>query len=115
MILVHVFSLLVFSLILLLYGCHISHKITQSYSQKTVFLPAMKEKLYLVFRINVVLSICCLCYLLRAVLYALLVYEQFHTAHYTDMPSVFWFLLTAWIPTVGPVICHFFFFFLKIL
>jgi hypothetical protein len=98
--LIHALSLFVFSFVLLGYGFHISHKLSQSYEQKPTL---SKEKVYLLFRINLVLAVCCLCYLLRAVLFSILAYEELNNISVIDPPSSLWFLVSAWIPTVGPV------------
>jgi hypothetical protein len=102
--LIHVLSILVFSVVLLTYGFRISHKLAQSYEQKINFSQSFKEKIYLLFRINVVLSVCCFCYLLRAVLVAIIVYEELNDVTIINFPNLLWFLLSAWIPTVCPVI-----------
>lgn len=101
--LIYVLSILLFALVLLGYGFHISHKLAQSYDQKASFTQVFKEKAYLLFRINVVLAICSSCYFLRAVLFLILVFEELNDTNVVSFPSLVWFLLSAWIPTAGPV------------
>lgn len=105
----HVLSLLAFTIILLIYGVHIKNKLSQSYGGQTMDQHDLKRKLALILRINYVLNICCLCYLIRVILLCWVIYDtiQFEsdsrglTGH---IPLVLWFFLTGWIPTVGPVI-----------
>jgi hypothetical protein len=104
----HVLSLLVFTLILLGYGIHIKHRLSQSYGRQTMDENDIKRKLAIILRINSVLNICCLCYLIRVILLCWVIYDtiQFEadsggvTGH---IPLILWFILTGWIPTVGPV------------
>lgn len=101
----HVVSLLAFTIILLVYGIHIKHKLSQGQTMDQVDL---NRKLTIILRINSVLNICCLCYLIRVILLCWVIYDtiQFEadsggvTGH---IPLVVWFFLTGWIPTVGPV------------
>jgi hypothetical protein len=101
----HVVSLLAFTIILLVYGMHIKHKLSQGQTMDQVDL---NRKLTIILRINSVLNICCLCYLIRVILLCWVIYDtiQFEadsggvTGH---IPLVLWFFLTGWIPTVGPV------------
>lgn len=101
----HVVSLLAFTIILLVYGLHIKHKLSQGQTMNQVDL---NRKLTIILRINSVLNVCCLCYLIRVILLCWVIYDtiQFKadsgglTGH---IPLVLWFFLTGWIPTVGPV------------
>lgn len=104
----HVLSLLAFTIILIIYGVHIKSKLSQSYGRQTLDQHDLNRKLALILRINYVLNICCLCYLIRVILLCWVIYDtiQFEsdsggvTGH---IPLVLWFFLTGWIPTVGPV------------
>jgi hypothetical protein len=104
----HVLSLLVFTLILLVYGIHIKQRLSQSYGRQTMDENDIKRKLAIILRINSVLNICCLCYLIRVILLCWVIYDTIQyesdsggvTGH---IPLILWFVLTGWIPTVGPV------------
>lgn len=71
------------------------------------------NKIHIVLRINSVLCLCCLCYLLRVALLTCLLYNLLISTNATDnvttagilrgLSFVTWTLLTNWIPNIVPV------------
>lgn len=104
---IHVVSLLAFTITLLIYGFHIKNKLSQSHNKQVINAVELKTKLQIILRINSVLNICCLCYLIRVTLLCWVIYDtlQFPNGNgVTDkIPLLLWFALTGWVPTVGPV------------
>lgn len=104
---IHVVSLLAYTITLLIYGFHIKSKLSQSHRRQTINENELKTKLQIILRINSVLNICCLCYLIRVTLLCWVIYDtlQFPNGNgVTDqIPLLIWFALTGWTPTVGPV------------
>ena len=104
---IHVISLLAFTISLLIYGFHIKNKLSQSHGRQTISENDLKTKLQIILRINYVLNICCVCYLIRVTLLCWVIYDTLQYKNengVTDkIPLLLWFALTGWVPTVGPV------------
>jgi hypothetical protein len=107
-ILVDAVSLLALSCGLLIYGLRLKYKLTQNGSALMQDEADVKRKVALLRRINSVLVVCCLCYGCRGFLLLVLLVDLVQNGVTVGgfigaMPFVVWFVLTSWIPTVGPV------------
>mmetsp|Transcript_24881 Transcript_24881/g.36699 ORF Transcript_24881/g.36699 Transcript_24881/m.36699 type:complete len:305 (-) Transcript_24881:135-1049(-) len=98
--LIYVFSLLMLSLGLYVHGYRLKLKLRLSIPRGSPDAATIKAKMEAVYqRINAVLIVCILCYGLRAILILVLVCDR---AALYDIPLLVWFVLTAFIPTIGP-------------
>ncbi len=100
----HASTLLIFSVILLLYGRHMKYLIYQTRNHPTMSSDIFSKKLSLLFRLNIVVTICLICYFLKGVLLGIAAYENMYDVRVYHGPIFVWFVLNSWIPTVGPVI-----------
>jgi hypothetical protein len=104
-------TLFVFSCVLFIYSFRLISLLSQSYGLN---IPQnehdVQVKMKLITRIIVVTLLCLICYLLRILVYILTAYHFLYAgAARTNPPMAYdlghplWFLLSDWIPTVGPV------------
>jgi hypothetical protein len=108
--LVQATSLLLFSLLLLVFGLITIQKLKPS-STTLPLLSGNSEsslQIHIWTRINSVLVVCTACYLLRVWFITVLVYESLRfgrTAHGLTpaLSNLVWFIVTFWIPSLGPV------------
>lgn len=104
MVIVHSFSLLLFSCGLLTYGLQLKRKLVQDDLWDRASNEKNAKKVSLILRINAVLVVCCLCYTIRALLLVLLIIENITFYRLIRMSNLSWFLFSSWIPIFGPVI-----------
>lgn len=106
--LIHVTSLLLFSVLLLVFGLSMIHKLTPSSTLLSRNHPEFSSQIRILTRINTVLFICTVCFLLRVLFLGVTIYETLRfgsTGGFLGAISTLeWFIVAIWIPSIGPVI-----------
>jgi hypothetical protein len=100
------FSLLWFSVWLLVYGIRIYLVLTSS-DVRPASSPARYQRVKSILKVIFVVVACSLCYLLRAFTVTLITYDYFSDSYYTDVWFSFigWYICSQWAPTLIPVCC----------
>ena len=102
LVLTHSLCLMILSLSMLWYGIRLQQKLGSS-SLKAI--PGKTRKIAILLRINIVLLVCCVCFLVRIIALAMLVQDIIRDKNFTDNKIVLlgWFMISNWIPTCLPV------------
>jgi hypothetical protein len=63
-----------------------------------------KLQYYIIYRINMICGICAMCFFIRVMCLAVVIYDSAVNKDYSyQVPKFVWFLLSNWIPTLCPV------------
>jgi hypothetical protein len=100
-VLVNGFSLFILSCGLLIYGWMLKVKL----SNNSIWESSERDrKLKIITRINSVLGICSICFFIRVLCLIAVMIDVSRNETLTDqLPLYSWFLISSWIPTLGPV------------
>jgi uncharacterized iron-regulated membrane protein len=104
MIVVNSFTLLLLSSGLYIYGLKLKNKLVNN----NMWTPQeKKKKLNILVRINSVMAVCCLCFLLRVICLIGVFSDAIRHETLTDtLTNTEWFVVSNFIPTIGPVSTH---------